>query len=326
MANTSNRTLDLLSLLQTQGHWTADLADRLRVSERTLRCDIDRLRELGYPVEARRGIDGGYQLEAGAVLPPLVLDDDEAVALVVGLQLAAQGAVTGIAESSVRALAKGMQVLPSRLRQRAEDLSAMTEPEVWGTDDVTVDATVLIRIAQAARNTERIELDYVDRNGKASLGRVEPHRLVVLGRRWYLVAWGLTRYDWRNFRVDRITSTRPTGAHSPLRTLPTADAAAFVRASIGSVNTAHAVDATVDAPAAEVEARVGRWATIEPVDDRTCRLRMTSNSLDWAIAALIGLDADFAVHAPLGLVDQLDTRARRLRRAANRSRAATATS
>ena len=323
MANTSNRTLRLLSLLQNHGHWTGtELADRLEVSPRTLRRDIDRLRELGYPVEARRGIDGGYQLEAGAVLPPLVLDDDEAVALVVGLQSAAQGAVTGIAESSVRALAKVVQVLPTRLRRRAEALSAMTEPAVWGSDDAAADAAVLTLLAQAARNTERIEIDYVDREGEATRRKVEPLRLVVLGRRWYLVAWDLTRHDWRSFRVDRIASTQPTGAHFPVRVLPAADAATFVRASIGSVSASHVVEATVDSPADVVQARVGRWATVEPADKHTCRLRMTTNTLDWAVTALMGLNADFTVAGPPALIDQLDARARRLRRAANRSRAA----
>src|ERR671932_534581 len=133
MANTSSRTLRLLSLLQTHRYWPgAELADRLQVSVRTLRRDVDRLRELGYPVEAQRGVDGGYQLAAGAAMPPLVLDDEEAVALAVGLQAAAQGGVEGIAETSVRALAKVVQVMPARLRHRVDALRAMTVPMGWG--------------------------------------------------------------------------------------------------------------------------------------------------------------------------------------------------
>src|SRR5215831_13772364 len=151
MANTSNRTLRLLSLLQTHRYWPGgELADRLGVSVRTLRRDVDRLRELGYPVEAQRGVDGGYQLAAGAALPPLVVDDEEAVALAVGLQAAAQGAVEGIAEASVRALAKVVQVMPARLRRRVQALGAMTVPASWeGSAGAGVDPGVLTAIALA---------------------------------------------------------------------------------------------------------------------------------------------------------------------------------
>src|SRR3712207_1880444 len=160
MANTSSRTLRLLSLLQTHRYWPgAELAERLGVSVRTLRRDIDRLRELGYPVEASRGVDGGYQLAAGAALPPLLLDDDEAVALAVGLQAAAQGGVAGIAESSVRALAKVVQVMPPRLRRRVDALRAMTVPVEWGSGGAgpTVDPGVLTTVALACRDGERLE-------------------------------------------------------------------------------------------------------------------------------------------------------------------------
>jgi predicted DNA-binding transcriptional regulator YafY len=236
MANTSTRTLRLLSLLQSHRDWTgADLADRLEVSERTLRRDVDRLRELGYPVESRRGLDGGYRLAAGAALPPLIVDDDEAVALVVGLHTAAQSAVAGVAESSLRALAKVVQVLPPRLRRRADALGAMTVAASWAGDAPDVDPGVLGAMAQAARNTERIEFSYTDKTGVASERHVEPHRLVVLGRRWYLVAYDLTRHDWRTFRLDRASDARPTRARFPSRELPAPDAAEFVRRSIGSI-------------------------------------------------------------------------------------------
>src|SRR5438105_10578541 len=153
MANTSGRMLRLLSLLQTHRYWPgAELADRLSVSPRTLRRDVDRLRELGYPVEARRGVDGGYQLAAGANLPPLVLDDDEAVALAIGLRAAAQGAVVGIEEASVRALAKVGRIMPPHLRRRVDALRAMTEgPAAWNTTP-NVDAGVLTTVAQACRD------------------------------------------------------------------------------------------------------------------------------------------------------------------------------
>ena len=186
MANTSSRTLRLLSLLQTHRYWPGpELADRLGVSVRTLRRDVDRLRELGYPVEAQRGIDGGYQLAAGAALPPLVVDDEEAVALAVGLQAAAQGAVEGIAESSVRALAKVIQVMPARLRRRVDALRAMTVPATPGSQNRTpVDPNVLTTIALACRDDERIRFDYVTADNRRTERHVEPHRLVSLGRRW----------------------------------------------------------------------------------------------------------------------------------------------
>src|SRR5918997_849018 len=189
MANTSSRTLRLLSLLQTHRYWPGpELADRLEVSVRTLRRDIDRLRELGYPVEASRGVDGGYQLAAGAALPPLVLDDEEAVALAVGLQTAAQGGVAGIAESSVRALTKVVQVMPPRLRRRVDALRAMTVPVTWGGRAPSTDPGVLTALAQACRDTERLEFGYTARSGERTDRHAEPLRLVSLGRRWDLLA------------------------------------------------------------------------------------------------------------------------------------------
>src|SRR5918998_829831 len=227
MANTSSRALRLLSLLQTHRYWPGvELAERLEVSVRTLRRDIDRLRELGYPVQAHRGVDGGYQLAAGAALPPLVLDDEEAVALAVGLQAAAQGAVAGIAESSVRALTKVVQVMPPRLRRRVEALRAMTVPAAWGSSGPSVDPGVLTAVAQAGRDTERLEFGYTAAGGEHPGRHVEPVRLVSLGRRWYLVAYDLTRHDWRSFRVDRVSGPRTTGARYLPRTLPAEDAAA----------------------------------------------------------------------------------------------------
>lgn len=321
MANTSGRTLRLLSLLQGHGHWSgADLAERLEVSERTLRRDVDRLRELGYPVEAQRGVDGGYQLAAGAALPPLVLDDEEAVALVVGLQSAAHSGIAGIAEASVRALAKAVQVLPRRLRRRAEDLGAVTVPAPWGGEETSVDPGALTTIAQAARNTERIEFDYVDREGQATRRHVEPHRLVVLGRRWYLVAHDLTRHDWRTFRLDRISGPQTTGKRYPPRPIPGDDAAAFVRRSIGSASDAtYAVEATVQAPAGVVRARFGQWFSVDELDDGSCRITSSADDLRWPIMALGSLGADFTVVGPPELVDALQDWARRFRRAATAS-------
>ncbi len=306
MANTSSRTLRLLSLLQTHRYWAgADLAGRLEVSVRTLRRDIDRLRELGYPVQAHRGVDGGYQLAAGAVLPPLVVDDEEAVALAVGLQAAAHGAIAGIEESSVRALTKVVQVMPPRLRRRVEALRAMTIPAAWASAGPTVDPVILTTVAQACRDTERLQFAYTAAGGEQAARHVEPHRLVSLGRRWYLVAYDLTRHDWRSFRLDRVDEPLSTGARFRPRTLPADDAAAFVRAGIDSLPAPYTVEAVVHAPGATVRDQIGRWGTVEDVDEQRCLLRMTSESLDWPAMALGAVGADFEVLAPPELLDHL---------------------
>ena len=300
MANTSTRTLRLLSLLQARRYWPgAELAERLRVSPLTLRRDIDRLRELGYPVQAQRGVEGGYQLAAGAALPPLLLDDEEAVAMAVGLQAAAQGAVEGIAESSVRALAKVVQVMPARLRRRVEALGAMTVPASWGGEArPSADPHVLTTVALACRDSERLRFSYIAAGGQQSARHVEPHRLVLLARRWYLVGYDLTRHDWRTFRLDRLSAPAGTGARFRPRELPAADAAAFVRAGIDSAFAAYDVEVLVDARAAAVRERIGRWSTVEDISATRCRVRMTADSLDWPALALGAVGADFQVISP----------------------------
>ncbi|TYR53667.1 helix-turn-helix transcriptional regulator, partial [Streptomyces parvus] len=210
MLETSARLLRLLSLLQTHRDWSgADLADRLGVTPRTVRRDVDKLRELGYPVNAARGTGGGYQLGAGAELPPLLLDDEEAVAVAVGLRTAAGHGIEGIGESSVRALAKLEQVLPNRLRRRVGALGAFTVPMLHGQDASVVDPGLLTELAAACRDAERLRFAYRTHGGDSSRRTVEPHRLVCTERRWYLVAWDLEREDWRTFRADRITPTPP---------------------------------------------------------------------------------------------------------------------
>src|SRR5687768_4750127 len=207
---TSARLLRLLSLLQAPRDWTgAELAERLEVSPRTIRNDVERLRGLGYPVHATRGSIGGYRLAAGATLPPLLLDDEEAVAVAVGLRTAAGGTVAGIEETSVRALAKLEQVLPSRLRHRVNALQSFTVPVPPDRPGPTVDPAVLTVLAAACRDAERLRFDYRGHDGSATVRSVEPHRLVSWGRRWYLVAWDVDRQDWRTFRVDRIAPRTP---------------------------------------------------------------------------------------------------------------------
>jgi len=317
MANTSTRMLRLLSLLQTHRYWPgAELADRLQVSQRTLRRDIDRLRELGYPVQAQRGVTGGYQLAAGAALPPLLVDDEEAVALAVGLQAAAESPVEGIAESSVRALAKVVQVMPARLRRRVEALRTMTVPASWGGGArVSVDPGVLTGVAVACRDTERLRFSYTAANGQQTARHVEPHRLVSLSRRWYLVGYDLDRHDWRSYRIDRLTGPEGTGARFRPRELPAADAAAFVRAGIGSVSAVYDVEVLIDAPAAAVRERIGRWATVEKAGPGRSRIRMTADSLDWPTMALGAVGADFEVVSPPELADHVRDWGRRFSRA-----------
>ena len=306
MANTSSRTLRLLSLLQTHRCWPGpQLADRLGVSVRTLRRDIDRLRELGYPVDANRGVDGGYQLAPGAALPPLVLDDEEAVALAVGLQAAAQAGVSGIAESSVRALAKVVQVMPPRLRRRVDALQAMTVPAGWRSATPSADPTTLTTLAQACRDSERLEFSYTAASGARSDRQVEPLRLVSLGRRWYLVAYDLGRHDWRSFRVDRLAAPQRTGARFRARALPAEDAAAFVRRSVEQVPVGWAVEVLVEAPVPAVQAVVERWGTAEDAGDGRCRLTMRADSLDWPAMVIGALGADVEVVSPPELLDHL---------------------
>lgn len=319
MANTSTRTLRLLSLLQTHKYWPGtELAQRLGISPRTLRRDIDRLRDLGYPVQAQRGVDGGYQLAAGAALPPLMVDDDEAVALVVGLQFAMQGMVEGVAESSVRALAKVVQVMPPRLRKRVEAIRAMTVPADWGDgrSAARLDPDALAAVALACRDSERLRFTYTAADGRRSVRHVEPHRLVSLGRRWYLVAFDLTRHDWRSFRVDRLTD--PAGDRSRFRPreLPTADAAEFVRSGVDNMPHLHRIEALVEAPAESVRQRLGRWGSVEEIDAGRCRVSMTTDSLDWPTLSLGSLDAEFQILEPPELVEHIRIWGERFCRAA----------
>ncbi|MFF5208349.1 helix-turn-helix transcriptional regulator [Streptosporangium sp. NPDC000396] len=315
MANTSSRTLRLLSLLQNHRYWPgAELAEKLGISARTLRRDIDRLRELGYPVEAHRGVDGGYQLAAGAAMPPLVLDDEEAVALAIGLRAAAQGAIAGIEESSIRALTKVVQVMPPRLRRRVDALRAVSV--AWDTGP-TVDAGVLASIAQACRDEERLRFSYTARGGEQTSRHVEPHRLVALGRRWYLVAYDLTRHDWRSFRLDRLSDPRSTGARFHPRELPGGDAAAFVQAGSDKLAPMYTVEALVHAPAATVRSVVGQWGEVEETGDDRCLLRMTSAALDWPALALGGMGAEFEVLGPPEFADYIREWGTRFTRAAD---------
>jgi predicted DNA-binding transcriptional regulator YafY len=329
MATTSSRTLRLLSLLQGRRHWPGeDLARQLQVSPRTLRRDIGRLRELGYPIQAQRGVAGGYQLAAGTAVPPLVVNDEEAVALALGLQAAAQGAaphsaVEGIAEASVRALAKMVQVMPARLRRRVQALGAMTVPASWetagGAARETVDPEVLTTLALACRDTERIRFTYTAADARHTGRHVEPHRLVLLGRRWYLAGYDLDRQGWRSYRLDRLTGPRGTGIRFRPRELPAADAAAFVRAGVQSTRTGYDVEVLVEAPAEAVRERIGRWASVSEIGPARCRVRMTADALEWPVLGLGMVGADFRVISPPVLRDRVRDWGARFSRAALRA-------
>src|SRR2546421_7757916 len=233
MLETSARLLTLLSLLQARRDWTGpELAERLEVGVRTVRRDVDRLRRLGYPVQATPGVAGGYRLGAGASLPPLLLDEEEAVAVAVGLRTAASVGVAGIEETSVRALAKLEQVLPTRLRRRVNAVGSATVP--YPRYGPVVDAEVLAVIATGCRDQERLRFRYRSHDGKASRRMVEPHRLVHTGRRWYLVAWDADREDWRTFRVDRIDPPLSTDRRFTPRHPPPKDIAAYVPLPVSS--------------------------------------------------------------------------------------------
>jgi predicted DNA-binding transcriptional regulator YafY len=313
--NTSARMLRLLSLLQTHRYWPGgELSERLEVSARTLRRDIERLRDLGYSVDAVRGVAGGYQLRAGgSSLPPLLLEDEEAVAIAVGLRTAAAGAVSGMEETSIQALTKVIGLMPPRLRRQMDAIQSQTDGVPWG-GGPTIDAAVLTTLAQACRDDEPLTFDYTARDAEPTHRRVEPHRLVSLGRRWYLVAYDRDRQDWRSFRVDRISDPEATGQRFRPRELPAEDAPAFVRAGIRSRPQRYDVRVRFAAPAAEVDAYVGRWAIIEPDGDGACRMTMASDTLDWPMMVLAHLDRDFTVDGPPELVDLVASAAARFSR------------
>lgn len=315
MGDTTSRILQLLSLLQTHREWSGgELANRLEVSERTIRRDIDRLRELGYPVDATPGVAGGYRLQAGASLPPLLLDDDEAVAITLGLRNAAGGTVAGIEETSVRALAKLEQVLPKRLRRRVNALQNYTVPLIW--PGPTVDSDALIVIAQACRDYDRLRFDYKSREAVQSHRLVEPHRLVSAGRRWYLVAWDVDRNDWRTFRIDRLKSPKLAGFRFNPRELPAEDAAAFVAQAIAATPVKYRAVVRVRAPAAEVTKKIRPSdGEVEALDEQTCLVRTVGDSLEWMAFGLGMLDADFEIQEPPELIDYVGALAERLERA-----------
>jgi predicted DNA-binding transcriptional regulator YafY len=310
VVETSARLLRLLSVLQSRPEWPGDeLAARLDITTRTLRRDVAKLRSLGYPVHAVPGVAGGYWLGAGAVLPPLLLDDEEAVAVALSLRSAATYSVTGLGEASVRALAKLEQVLPAKLRERAAAIGQATVPLAGPGPAVSADALVVI--AGACRRRERIGFGYRSHDGARSARRAEPHRLVQAGYRWYLVARDLDREEWRTFRVDRISDPQLTGVRFVLQDPP--DAAAFVASAVTTAPYRYQARILVHAPAAVVAEQVPPSSgVLEPTADDECVLTAGSDSLN-AIAfhtAMMGLP--FTVLEPPELIERMRSLASRL--------------
>ncbi|MER5895476.1 YafY family protein [Streptomyces sp. NPDC001876] len=307
MLETSARLLRLLSLLQSPREWPGtELAERLGVSGRTVRNDIERLRTLGYPVDATRGSAGGYRLAAGSAMPPLLLEDDEAVAVTVAVRNVAGSSMAGMEETSLQALAKLEQVLPPRLRRRVRALQQYTVPVPADRPAPAVDTDVLMTLTAACRDHERLRLDYRDHAGASTRRLVEPQRVVNWGRRWYLVAWDVDRDDWRTFRADRITPRTPSGPRFAPREDPEGNAAAYVAGKASAAAWRHRARVTVHAPAAAVLERINpAVGSVEAVDAETCVLDTGADSLDTLAVHLGMLGHDFTVTEPAELVEHL---------------------
>ena len=318
MAETSSRLLTLLSLLQARRDWPGfELAARLDVSTRTVRRDVERLRRLGYPVESLRGPAGGYTLRAGTAMPPLLLEDDEAIAIAVGLRTAARASVAGIEESAIRALVKLEQVLPSKLRSRVSALTAATET-LPGPGPL-VDAEHLTVLAGGCRDAVRVRFAYESRDGQGSRREVEPMAVVNHGRRWYLVAWDLGREDWRTFRIDRLMRPESTGVRFGPRALPAPSAVEFVSRSLSAQPQRYPARITVHAPASEVERLVpAGWGSVRPIDDETCEYLTGDHDIHWLAIRVAMIRAELEVHEPPELRDELERLAGRAQRAAAR--------
>jgi predicted DNA-binding transcriptional regulator YafY len=316
MADTAARVLELLSLLQTHRRWPgAQLADRLGVTGRTLRRDIDRLRELGYRVEAERGQGGGYRLEAGTQLPPLLLTEDEAVTVAIGLRSAvAQGLVDG-EHTTLSALAKFEQLLPPALRARTDALASAVHSAPTG--GVPVAADLLGTLALACRDHERLRFAYRAGDGAESRRSVEPHAVVALGRSWFLLAWDRDRDDWRTFRLDRIGDVAGTRVRFEARPLPGGDATAFVRSGIRAARAPLRVDVVLHEDIERVRARLGGWgADLEALDDSRCVWPLSGESVAHLMSALAWVPAEttFELRGDEGLLAAIADAVRRMSR------------
>ncbi|WP_328347319.1 helix-turn-helix transcriptional regulator [Micromonospora sp. NBC_00421] len=329
MPTTSARLLALLSLLQSRRDWPGGvLAARLGISLRTVRRDVDRLRELGYPIAAAKGPDGGYRLAAGTVLPPLLFDDEQAVALTIALQVAATGTTGGLADDAARALHTVRQVLPARLRQRVGALSvtAVARPTTAAAEPV--DGGVLLALGSAVHAREILRFDYGSDSTDGPARHAEPHHVVTWDGRWYLVAWDLDRADWRTFRVDRITLRPPHGPRFTPRPLAGGDVATYLTGVFrgsggGSADWPCRGTVVLDLPAATV-ARYTRDGLVEEIAPDRCRLTLGSWSWVSLAAAVARYDAEITVVGPPPLTDAFALLADRFTRTATGGVAAVA--
>lgn len=305
MLSSSTRLLRLLSLLQTRAHWMGpELAERLEVHPRTLRRDIDRLRQLGYPVQASSGVAGGYAFRAGQALPPLLLDDEEALAVSIALRTATAGAVGGIEEPALRALVKLEQAMPARLRKRVDALRAAILP-LTHTGPV-VEASVLATLALACRDQLRTEFQYQDSQGRSAQRSVEPQGVVHTGQRWYLVAWDRVRNDWRTFRIDRIVGDPQVGAHFAPRASPDGgDLKGYVSRSISAPHHAEQARVMLHSPYAVMSRRIPPSAGVVSTLDQGQRCQLECAANDSLVYWLMALDVEFEVLAPAALKERL---------------------
>lgn len=310
MLSTSNRLLRLLSLMQSRRHWTGgELSQRLEVDRRTLRRDVERLRELGYPIDASPGLGGGYRLGAGSELPPVLLEDDEAVAVAVALRTAA-ASVGRMEDTALRLLSKLDQWLPARLRRRASALYAVTLSLAGGAPTSDVDA--LLSIAAACRDGFRLRMHYRDRSNRATERVIEPLRLVHTGSRWYLVAWDLKREDWRTFRVDRVQSLHDTGMQFPPRPFP-GDVSEYVARSITQPCTQVRVRLRLPGPVEAQVERVPTWCGIlQAGDAHHCTLDLGAETVDGMLAMMALVGPGFEIIEDHGLLPQLREASARL--------------
>ena len=330
MAATTSRTLELLSLLQSHRHWSArELVDRLGVSDRTLRRDVDRLRELGYGIESARGSTGGYRLEAGTGLPPLLLSDDEGVAIAVGLRSQATAGLRGAEHTTLSALAKIEQVLPPALRRRIEALQSHAATGAGGPGSARsgrptpeVDAELLGLLALGCRDSERLRFTYTDAAGEASARVVEPYRLVPVARRWYLLAWDRQREDWRTFRLDRMSEVFPTRVRFEPRPMSDDDARARVEAAVRWRDRSVKARVVAEMPQAELVEHLGWYGRdVVAIDGGHCAWPLEADSVENLSMALMWMPRGvrYRVEAPAELLDFLAMQAERFAEASARS-------
>ncbi|SEH46164.1 Predicted DNA-binding transcriptional regulator YafY, contains an HTH and WYL domains [Mycolicibacterium rutilum] len=317
MSETTSRVLQLLGLLQSRRVWTSDeLAERLGVTTRSVRRDVERLRDLGYPVHASKGHGGGYQLGAGAALPPLLLDPDEAVAMAVCLRLAAGGTVAGVGESALRALSKLDQVMPSRLRSQVAAVHDSTV-SLASSSDTPVAPDVLMTLARACRDHEHVTAGYVDIRGNATQRRLEPYQLVTTGRRWYLLAYDRDKQDWRSLRLDRMADVCAAGSTFTPREAP--DAATYVQRSISSSPYRYVARVRFHAPESTVAQHFSPASvTIEPDGPDACVVTTGADDPERMVFYFATVGCDFEVLEPDEVVRAVDAVSARLQRSVSR--------